>query len=88
MSQLGWGFLCPFFSFDRPLTPKWQIIQVTDIPYTLNGKRVEVLVKKVSCRCLVLRRGYFYPKPDHQWSTTLLRQPLDVVESRLFDILF
>jgi acetoacetyl-CoA synthetase len=24
-----------------------QIIQVTDIPYTLNGKRVEVLVKKV-----------------------------------------
>jgi hypothetical protein len=25
-----------------------QIIQVTDIPYTLNGKRVEVLVKKVN----------------------------------------
>lgn len=26
-----------------------QIMQVPDIPYTLNGKRVEVLVKKVSC---------------------------------------
>lgn len=25
-----------------------QVIQVPDIPYTLNGKRVEVLVKKVS----------------------------------------
>ena len=24
-----------------------QVIQVEDIPYTLNGKRVEVLVKKV-----------------------------------------
>lgn len=27
-------------------TPK--VIQVPDIPYTLNGKRVEVLVKKVT----------------------------------------
>jgi len=28
-----------------------QIIQVPDIPYTLNGKRVEVLVKKVRAHC-------------------------------------
>ena len=27
-----------------------QIIQVEDVPYTLNGKRVEVLVKKVKQR--------------------------------------
>ena len=32
----------------RPFLSIVQIIQVQDIPYTLNGKRVEVPVKKVS----------------------------------------
>lgn len=59
-----------------------------DIPYTLNGKRVEVLVKKVSCLCLAEQRGNFCPKTDYQWGTIVFRQPLDVVESRLFDVLF
>jgi acetoacetyl-CoA synthetase len=30
----------------------FQILQVSDIPYTLNGKRVEVLVKKVREGCV------------------------------------
>lgn len=40
-----------------------QIIQVADIPYTLNGKRVEVLVKKVGL--VVLRT----PRPEAQSET-------------------
>jgi len=38
--------LATLFGLLTPISP--QIIQVADIPYTLNGKRVEVLVKKVS----------------------------------------
>lgn len=48
------------------------MIQVPDIPYTLNGKRVEVLVKKVSSGLidwLYARGGLIFDLLlDYQWS--------------------
>ena len=75
-----------------------QIIQVADIPYTVNMKRVEVPVKKVSCRSARLRPRTlggggdtsFVGKrlnegvsADHQRRAAVQREPGDAAEPRM-----
>jgi hypothetical protein len=52
------------------MRPILQIIQVNDIPHTLNGKRVEVPVKKVSYFCTASCRPQF--RRDIRLSTAAL----------------
>lgn len=84
---------CPGMSSDQNLHKASQIsidlsqiIQVSDIPYTLNGKRVEVLVKKVRVPRGIVLDSDSHPT-DYQWSAIVLSKPSYIVESRVLDVL-
>ena len=72
----------------RDLITPLQVIQAPDIPYTLNSKRVEVLVKKVSFTVYQLVPGRFILfDSDYQWCATIKYQPSHIVQPGVFDIL-
>lgn len=64
----------------------FQILQVTDIPYTLNGKRVEVLVKKVREGC-VWTLGELSHVTVDKWCPIVLCQPSNAFKSGVLAIL-
>jgi len=66
------------------------VIQAPDVPHTLNGKRVEVLVKKVGLTIHQYILGHFicvFFGSDYQRCTTLKCQLSYVVQPGVFEVL-